>query len=311
MSEWPSPVWLVSNWSLMDWSIFHAINAGVATRDWLEDPVSELSGIAVTCYGVAIFGLWFPPDRTATRDGSSRRRRGLVAAAIAMLTNQVISHLWDRPRPFTAHAAATHLLSAPSPDPSFPSDHAAVAFAIAFAVLAFSRRGGVVFLAAATGSASRGSHSVCTIRATCWPEWRSAGRRPFRDDVRTPVDRTARRSGEQDLGSSRQAGVGSDIRPSVCPRLTRLRQRSGMSHERLRRRQDARRRRFLRVRDRRSGEFVDVLRGKPVGPCRADDRVSIRPRRDNRVVNHLGTGDVYRRVVLGASGPTTVTRSSR
>jgi undecaprenyl-diphosphatase len=44
----------------------------------------------------------------------------------------------------------THLLSAPSPDPSFPSDHAAVAFAIAFAVLAFSRRAGSVFLAAAT-----------------------------------------------------------------------------------------------------------------------------------------------------------------
>ena len=37
----------------------------------------------------------------------------------------------------------------------------------------------------------------------------------------------------------------------------------------------ARSRRFLRVRDRRSGEFVDVLRGEPVGPRRADDRVSI------------------------------------
>ena len=67
-----------------------------------------------------------------------------------MLVNQVVSHLWDRPRPFAAHHAATHLLSAPSPDPSFPSDHAAAAFAIAFAVLAFSRYAGVLFLAAAT-----------------------------------------------------------------------------------------------------------------------------------------------------------------
>ena len=36
------------------------------------------------------------------------------------------------------------------PDPSFPSDHAAAAFAIAFCVLAFSRWAGVGFLSAAT-----------------------------------------------------------------------------------------------------------------------------------------------------------------
>jgi undecaprenyl-diphosphatase len=73
-----------------------------------------------------------------------------VAAAIAMATNQAISHLWERPRPFTAHPTLTHLLSAPSADPSFPSDHAAAAFAIAFAVLGISRWGGIGFLAAAT-----------------------------------------------------------------------------------------------------------------------------------------------------------------
>jgi len=67
-----------------------------------------------------------------------------------MATNQVISHLWERPRPFTAHPALTHLLSAPSLNPSFPIDHAAVAIAIAFAVLAFSRRAGFLFLVAAT-----------------------------------------------------------------------------------------------------------------------------------------------------------------
>jgi undecaprenyl-diphosphatase len=134
----------------MDWSIFHAINAGVATREWLEDPVSGLSGVAVTLYGVAIVALWFAARPYGNPRWKLASASGLVAAAIAMLTNQFISHLWDRPRPFTAHAAATHLLSAPSPDPSFPSDHAAAAFAIAFAVLAFSRRGGILFLAAAT-----------------------------------------------------------------------------------------------------------------------------------------------------------------
>jgi len=41
------------------------------------------------------------------------------------------------------------VLAARTTDPSFPSDHAAAAFAIAFAVLAFSRRAGIAFLVAA------------------------------------------------------------------------------------------------------------------------------------------------------------------
>lgn len=69
-----------------------------------------------------------------------------MAAGLALLANQVVAQLWDRPRPFAAHPAMTHLLAAPSPDPSFPSDHAAAAFAIAFAFLFFSRRAGAVFL---------------------------------------------------------------------------------------------------------------------------------------------------------------------
>jgi len=49
--------------------------------------------------------------------------------------------------------------------------------------------------------------------------------------------------------------------------------------------------------------FWRVRRRTPreaVGPCRVDDRVSIRLRRHHRVVDHLGAGDVHRGVVLGA-----------
>lgn len=42
-----------------------------------------------------------------------------------------------------------HLLAARTADPSFPSDHAAAAFAIAVAVFAFSRRAGGALLAVA------------------------------------------------------------------------------------------------------------------------------------------------------------------
>ena len=126
------------------------MNTAVATRDWLEDPVTTFATLAVPLYAVATVALWFvsrPPGASRWRLASVT---ALVAAALALIANQAIAHVWDRPRPFTTHVDATHLLSAPSPDPSFPSDHAAAAFAIAFCVLAFSRWAGIGFLSAAT-----------------------------------------------------------------------------------------------------------------------------------------------------------------
>ena len=126
------------------------MNSGVATRDWLEDPTTALAGLAVPLYALATVALWFLARPYGNPRWKLASASALVAAAVAMLANQVISHLWDRPRPYATHAALTHLLSARSTDPSFPSDHAAAAFAIAFAVFAFSRRAGALFLAAAT-----------------------------------------------------------------------------------------------------------------------------------------------------------------
>ena len=126
------------------------MNSGVATHDWLEDPTTALAGLAVPLYALVTVGLWFLARPYGNPRWKLASASALVAAAVAMLANQVISHLWDRPRPYATHAALTHLLSARSTDPSFPSDHAAAAFAIAFAVFAFSRRAGALFLAAAT-----------------------------------------------------------------------------------------------------------------------------------------------------------------
>jgi membrane-associated phospholipid phosphatase len=126
------------------------VNAYVATRDWLEDPVSALSGVLVPLFAIATVALWLLARPYGNPRWKLACSSALIAAAIALATNQVISHVWARPRPFTDHPLLTHVLSARTTDPSFPSDHAAAAFAIAFAVLAFSRRAGAVFLAAAT-----------------------------------------------------------------------------------------------------------------------------------------------------------------
>lgn len=78
------------------------------------------------------------------------------SALLALGAAQVISHVWDRPRPYVAHPHDAHLFIAPSPDPSFPSDHATAAFAIAVAIFLRHRRAGVVALVmAATVSVAR------------------------------------------------------------------------------------------------------------------------------------------------------------
>ena len=105
----------------MDWSIFHAINAGVATRDWLEDPVSELSGTAVTVYGIAIIALWFAARPYGSTRWKLASASGLVAAAIALLTNQVISHGVGSTAPVhRGTRRLTHLLSSTLARPFVP-----------------------------------------------------------------------------------------------------------------------------------------------------------------------------------------------
>jgi undecaprenyl-diphosphatase len=84
---------------------------------------------------------------------SRNARHGVIAAglsaALALGIAHVISSLWDRPRPYVAHPTVSHLFVAASGDPSFPSDHATAAFAIAVSILLRSRRVGLLALAMA------------------------------------------------------------------------------------------------------------------------------------------------------------------
>jgi hypothetical protein len=97
---------------------------------------------------------WLASGRGA--DARKRATAGaLGAAALALAANQLIAHVWDRPRPYAAHAGIVPLAGISS-DPSFPSDHVAAAFAIAVAAMFASRRAGRVLLVlAAITAASR------------------------------------------------------------------------------------------------------------------------------------------------------------
>ena len=125
----------------------HALNGVLVSRDWLEDPITVGATALVPIFAAATVGLWllarFESDAVWKRCCIS----SLLAAALALGVNQLLAHLvWARPRPFTAHPDGVHLFAGGSLDPSFPSDHAAAAFAIAVAVLIVSRRLGLAFI---------------------------------------------------------------------------------------------------------------------------------------------------------------------
>jgi undecaprenyl-diphosphatase len=114
----------------------------------VEDPLRfcavnlEYAFIALLAVLFLVTGKW----------RSANGRNGVVAAGFSALLALGIAHviadLWARPRPYLAHHG-THLFIPPSGDPSFPSDHATAAFAIAVALFLRHRKAGSIALAMA------------------------------------------------------------------------------------------------------------------------------------------------------------------
>lgn len=105
-----------------------------------------ISTVGVPLVVIAVVAQWW------RRTNRLQTRHVLVAAGFSFLlglaVNQLILLLVHRMRPYDG--GVTHLLIAPSADPSFPSDHATASFAIAATFLLHGmRRVGLGFLAAA------------------------------------------------------------------------------------------------------------------------------------------------------------------
>ena len=138
----------------MDYAILHGVNAFVVLHPLLASAVRLLATWIVPLVVAATIIPWLASGRGV--DARKHATAGaLGAAALALAANQLIAHLWDRPRPYAAHAAIVPFAGISS-DPSFPSDHVAAAFAIAVAAMFASRRAGRVLLVlAAITAASR------------------------------------------------------------------------------------------------------------------------------------------------------------
>src|SRR4051794_31375939 len=130
----------------MDDRIFTAVNAFARTTPWLH---GFLLGYAT--YGVVLFavllgwGWWIARQRGS---GMPAALWAPVGVLLAVAVNQPIVVAVGEPRPYTV---LPHLLvlATPSADPSFPSDHATMAGAVAAGLLLVDRRLGAVAAAAA------------------------------------------------------------------------------------------------------------------------------------------------------------------
>lgn len=131
----------------MDWRIFHALNHQLAGHPTAQDAVRQFNDYAIFVIAVAAALLWL-----LARPGGSPRLKlataaAAAAAALAIVANVVLGTIWYQDRPFVDHPRQTVLVARHARDNAFPSDHASVAFAIAFAVLLVAWRLGLVFLA--------------------------------------------------------------------------------------------------------------------------------------------------------------------
>ncbi|THD36148.1 MAG: phosphatase PAP2 family protein [Sphingomonas sp.] len=138
----------------IDASLTHWINAAAG-----HSPLLDATMIAVATWGVPLLVLLVAVQWWRRSADRAADRHILVAAGLSFLLglgiNQLILLLVHRVRPYDA--GVTHLTVAPSADPSFPSDHAtaAVAIAVAFLLHGATRRGGAFLVAACVIALSR------------------------------------------------------------------------------------------------------------------------------------------------------------
>jgi undecaprenyl-diphosphatase len=132
----------------VDFRVYHAVDVFVGHHEWLADGFGGIEATAPLAIALTTAALWLLARPGPQRKWKLASASALASGALALLVNQLIAHVWDRPRPYETHPAAQTWV-ARSHDPSFPSDHASAAFGIAFAVLMFDRLAGALFVAAA------------------------------------------------------------------------------------------------------------------------------------------------------------------
>ena len=131
---------------------FRAVNHLARATPWLHTPARLYAAYGVGVFAALLLASWW----WARREGDLRQVTAAlwapVGALLALGVNQLLVAAFAEPRPYDVlpHALT---LTARSTDPSFPSDHAVMAGAVAAGILLAHRRLGLVTAALALAMA--------------------------------------------------------------------------------------------------------------------------------------------------------------
>ncbi len=136
----------------LDLELVTLLNRVVGWQDWL-DVVGEMLVSDYLIPVMLILGLmwlWFSTDESASSGLPAKKTviAAILAMAFANLTVLVLNEVYFRPRPFTE--TELNLLFYRPTDSSFPSNPAALSFALAYSVARQQRGFGTILLVLAT-----------------------------------------------------------------------------------------------------------------------------------------------------------------
>jgi undecaprenyl-diphosphatase len=128
-----------------DYQIFQLINSFAGKNKFLDALGIFASEYLIFIMAAIVFLLVFWIKHKTVR---LKIINSVAASVVAWALNAAISVIYFRPRPFVGHEVV-NLINKSADSKSFPSDHTAIAFAIAFSVYFFNRKLGVLLLAMA------------------------------------------------------------------------------------------------------------------------------------------------------------------
>jgi len=121
----------------IDFKLFELINRFAGKWPLLDTVMVATAKYGPLLFIIALLYFWFKKGK----DGQEVAILAITSLMVALIINQLIGHIYFRPRPFALHQV--NLLLSKSADPSFPSDHATFSFAVAVVIWLWDRRIGI------------------------------------------------------------------------------------------------------------------------------------------------------------------------
>lgn len=131
-----------------DTQLFLLINDFVRTTPWLHTIVSAYAAYGLVLFAALLLAGWWSARRQANPVRVAAALWAPLGMLLALGVNQPLSALVGEPRPYTTLPNIV-VLAQRSLDPSFPSDHAVMAGAVAAGLFLVDRRLGVLAALAA------------------------------------------------------------------------------------------------------------------------------------------------------------------